>query len=123
MTLTNGLLQLLNQRNQCSNSLLQPRYSIQAVLKGSLLKSRKTLKFYNMSLEDLVFVSPTIDLLVGRLPLFGEDMVVLHHCLFNLVGCSQDLLSVLLCICFNLPNLSAMGIPLPLCIIHLEEKD
>ena len=76
-----------------------------------------------MSLEDLVFVSPMIDLLVGRLPLFGEDTIVLHHCLFNLVGCSQDLLSVLLGIHFNLPNLSAMGIPLPLRIIHLEEKD
>ena len=58
MAPTNSLLQLLD-------SLLQPHYCILAVLKGGLLKTQKTLKLDNMSLEDLVLIGPTIDLLMG----------------------------------------------------------
>ena len=65
MAPTNSLLQLLDSCNQLCDSLLQPHYCILAVLKGGLLKTQKTLKLDNVSLEDLVLIGPTIDPLMG----------------------------------------------------------
>ena len=75
-----------------------------------------------MSLEEKVFLRMTINLNMGRLPLLSEDLVVLQNCLLNLVGGRQDFLSVLLGVCLNPPDLSAMGPPLNFCVINLWER-
>ena len=59
---------------------------------------------------------------MSLLPFIGEDSIVGHHRLFNPVCCCQDLLTLLFGICFNLTDLSPMGIPLPFHIINLERN-
>ena len=76
-----------------------------------------------MSLQDLVFVHPAIDPLMGCFPLLGEDMVVHHHRFFNLVGGGLDLLTVPLGVHLNTTDLRSMSVPLLLHIVHLKEMD
>ena len=69
-----------------------------------------------------MLVSSTIDPILDLLPLLGKDPIVLQDSLLNLVGGNQDLLTALLGVCFNSPDLSAVSSPLPLSIVHLWEK-
>ena len=68
-----------------------------------------------------MFVNPTINPLIGQLPLVGEDTIVLHHHLLDLIGHGQDLLTILLNIHFNLPDLYTMGPLLLLHVVHLKK--
>ena len=122
MTLTDSLLQLLDSCNQLFNSLLQTSDLVLTSLEGGLLKTQKTLQFNHPSLQILVLVGSTIDLILDLLPPPGEDPIVLQDSLLNLVGGNQDLLTALLGVCFNSPDLSAVSSPLLLSIIHLWEK-
>ena len=62
-----------------------------------------------------------IDALMRRLPLLGEDYIILLYGILNDVGRGQRLLSVLLGIRLNLSDLGPMGLPLHLSIIHPQE--
>ena len=62
-----------------------------------------------------------IDVLVRCLPLLREDNVILLNGILNDVGCGQHLLSILLGIRLDLTDLSPMGSPLHLSVVHLQE--
>ena len=64
---------------------------------------------------------PLAPSVMSRLSLPGEDAVVLHNHL-NSIGCTQDLLMVLLGVGFDPPDLRPMSIPFPLHIINLEKN-
>ena len=48
------------------------------MLEGTLLETQETLEVNNAILEETVFLQSTINLIMGRLPLLGEDSVVLQ---------------------------------------------
>ena len=64
----------------------------------------------------------TINAIVCRLPLLGEDHIVLFNHVLDPVGSSQDLLTVLLSIRLNLTDLGPVGPLLPFSIVHLKER-
>ena len=120
MAPTDRLLQLLNQHDQLCDSFLQPCYNILAVLKGSLLETQETLEVDYPVLQEKVFLRTTVDPIVCRLPLTGEDAIVFHYCLFNPVHGRQSLHMIFLGICFDLADLGSMSSPLTFRIVHLE---
>ena len=61
----------------------------------------------------------TVNTVVCRLPLLGEDDVVLFNGILNHIGSHQYLLSMLLGIGLDTMDLCRMGSPLHLGIIHL----
>ena len=75
-----------------------------------------------MSLEEKVFFHMTINLFMGQLPLLGKDLVVFQDGFLNLIGSQQDFLMVVLSICFDPPDLGAMGSPLNFRIIDLRGR-
>ena len=64
-----------------------------------------------------------VDPVMGCLPLFGGDHVVLLDGVLNNVGSGQHLLSVLLGVHLDPTDLGSMGSPFYLCIIHLQEME
>ena len=58
---------------------------------------------------------------MSHLPLLGEDAVVQQYRLFDPIGGTQNLLTILLGICLNPPDLGTVHPPLNFCIIHLWE--
>ena len=62
-----------------------------------------------------------VDPVMGCLPLFGGDHVVLLDGVLNNIGSGKHLLSVLLGVCLDPTDLGSMGSPLYLSIIHLQE--
>ena len=123
MTSTDRLLQLLNQRDQLCNSFLQPCDRILAVLKGGLLKPQKSLKVHNPIPQEKGVFGTMVNPVMGRLPLLGENHVVLLNGVLDNVGRSQNFLSVLLGIRFDLMDLGSVGPPFHLCIVHLQEVE
>ena len=123
VALTDHLLQLLNWHNQLCNGFLQSSYSILARLKGGLLETQKTFKVHHLIPQEKDVLQVTIDAVMHCLPLLGEDDVVFLDCVLDNIGCSQQLLSVLLGIHFNLTDLSPMGSPLSFSIVHLKETE
>ena len=62
-----------------------------------------------------------IDVLMRRLPFLREDHIILLNCVLDNVGCGQNLLSILLGVHLNPSDLSPMGSPLHLSVVHLQE--
>ena len=62
-----------------------------------------------------------INVLMCHFLLLGEDHIVLLNGVLDDIGRGQYLLSILLNIGFNLTDLSSMGPPLHLGIVHLQE--
>ena len=60
-----------------------------------------------------------VDTVVCRLPLLGEDDVVLLNGILDYVGGRQYLLSMLLGVSLDTTDLCRMGSPLHLSIVHL----
>ena len=60
-----------------------------------------------------------VDLIMCRLPLLGEDDVVLLYSILDHIGHHQHLLLILLSIHLDSTNLGCMGPPLHLSIVHL----
>ena len=60
-----------------------------------------------------------VDPLVCHLPLLSEDDVVFLDGVLDHVGHCQNLLMVLLGICFDMTNLGHMGSPFHFSIVHL----
>ena len=86
MTTTDHLLQLLNRSHQLCDSFLQSCYCILAVLEGGLLETRKTLEIHHPVLQEKNLLRTTIDALMRRLPLLGEDDIVLLDGILDDVG-------------------------------------
>ena len=69
--------------------------------------------------KKLLSTTATVYTIVCRLPLLTEDHVVLLDGIFDRVGSTQNLLTVLLGVSLDTMNLSRMGSPFHLSIIHL----
>ena len=68
-----------------------------------------------------MFLQTTVNMIMGCLPLLGEDHIVLQDCILNLIGGQQHLLVVLLGIHLDPTNLGSMSSPLMFSIVNLEE--
>ena len=65
----------------------------------------------------------TVNLIMGLLPLLGEDVVVRHNCFLNLICGRQGLCTTLLSVHLNLMDLGPMGSPFTFGIIDLKRMD
>ena len=64
-----------------------------------------------------------VDPVMGHLPLFGEDHVVLLNGVLDHIGHGQHFLLILLGIRFNPTDLGSVGSPFHLCVVHLQETE
>ena len=60
---------------------------------------------------------------MGRLPLLREDHVVLLNGVLDDIDCGQHFLLILLSVCLDPMDLSPVGSPFYLHIVHLQEME
>ena len=84
-----------------------------------MLETRQGLKVHHLVLQETGLFQVMVNMIMCRLPLSGEDDVVLLDGVLDYVGGRQYLLSMLLSVSLNTMNLCCMGSPLHLSIVHL----
>ena len=83
-----------------------------------MLKTRQSLEIYYLVLQETVILRTMVDVVVCRLPLLRENDILLNGILDHIGRC-QYLLLMLLGVSLDMMDLSRMGSPLHLSIIHL----
>ena len=84
-----------------------------------MLETRQGLEIHHPVLQETNVLQATVNTLMCRLPLPGEDDVVLFNGVLDHVGGRQHLLSMLFSVGLNMTNLCCMSSPLHLSIVHL----
>ena len=84
-----------------------------------MLETRQGLEIHHLVLQETSLFRVMVDSIMHRLPLLGEDDVVLLNGILDHVGGGQHLLSMLFGVGFNATDLCHMGSPLHLSIVHL----
>ena len=85
------------------------------------METRESLEVHHPFSQEEDVLQSAVNAIMHCLPLLREDDVVLLDGVLDHVGHCQDILPVLLSICFNLTNLHLMGSPLYFGIVHLKE--
>ena len=83
------------------------------------METQEAFKVHHPVFQEQDLLQTMIDALVHHLPLLGEDHIVLLYRVLDYVGRGQHLLSTLLGVSFDPTDLSSMGSPFTLSVVHL----
>ena len=84
-----------------------------------MLETRQGLEIHHPVPQETDVLQMTVNTAMCRFPLLGKDDVVLLDGVLDHIGGGQHLLSMLLGVGFDMTDLSCMGSPLYLSIVHL----